>query len=883
MATLPLSIAIQACCLNCGITESSKLTATNGFRHRDKAMHGFVKLDAERKLVFREVVQNFNENLPRDHNLKVYAKSQVSVEPMEQRFSTGTETEEIDKVSTYLFRTEIGDVVNVFVRKRNAKYTVNIEVPSSHLSSNDRRLVLRWGMYRADSSCFVPLDFKSSTPNDTTTTLETPLIQTSSGRFTLELEFEAKQIPFYFSFILTSPADANVSDMEIRSHRKTNFCVPVGFGRGYPGPLGLTFSNDGSMNFAIFSRNAESVALCLYDNTTAEKPALELDLDPYVNQSGDIWHVSFGSAWSFVSYGYKFKGNLLLTNKNNFDEGHVLLDPYAKVIAKSIPNNHGTGLKYLGRLCEEPAFDWAGDVRPDLSMEKLVVYRLNVTRFTEHKSSQLPTNIGGSFSGLTEKLEHFKDLGVNAVLLEPIFPFDEQKGPYFPRHFFSPMDCFGPSRGPVSAVNSMKEMVRKFHANGIEVLLEVVFTHTAEGEALQGIDISSYYHVNEVEDLEARNALNCNYPIVQQLVLDSLRYWVTEFHVDGFFFINASSLLQGFNGEYLSRPPLVEAIAFDPLLSKTKIIADCWDPHGMAPKETRFPHWKRWAEVNTKFCNDVRNFLRGEGLLSDLATRLCGNGDIFSDGRGPAFAFNFISRNSGLPLVDLVSFSGVELASELSWNCGEEGPTNKTAVLERRLKQIRNFLFILFVSLGVPVLNMGDECGQSTGGSPAYSDRKAFDWNALETGFATQTTQFIAFLSSFRKRRSDLLQKRNFLKEENIGWYESDQTPPRWEDPSCKFLAMRLKADEDEVNQPGDESSHSWGDLFVAFSAADHSETVVLPPPLEGMGWRRLVDTALPFPGFFSTDGEPVVEQTVGLFAYEMKSHSCALFEARSL
>ncbi|KAH0978449.1 hypothetical protein GBA52_028168 [Prunus armeniaca] len=204
MATLPLSIAIQACCLNCGITESSKLTATNGFRHRDKAMHGFVKLDVERKLVFREVVQNFNENLPRDHNLKVYAKSQVSVEPMEQRFSTGTETEEIDKVSTYLFRTEIGDVVNVSVRKRNAKYTVNIEVPSLYLSSSDRRLVLRWGMYRADSSCFMPLDFKSSTPNDTTTTLETPLIQTSSGRFTLELEFEAKQIPFYFSFILTS-------------------------------------------------------------------------------------------------------------------------------------------------------------------------------------------------------------------------------------------------------------------------------------------------------------------------------------------------------------------------------------------------------------------------------------------------------------------------------------------------------------------------------------------------------------------------------------------------------------------------------------------------------------------------------------------------------
>ncbi|KAM1646602.1 isoamylase 2, chloroplastic-like [Malus sylvestris] len=870
MATLPLSIAMQAsCCLNCGTTELSKLTAANRYRHRHNGLRGSVKLGIERNLVFGEVVQNFKETPLRDRDLKVYATSRVSVEPMEQRVYTSTETEEAGKVSTYRFRTETGDMVKVFVRMKNAKCIVNIEVSSLHLSSNDRLLVLSWGIYRSDSSSFMPSNFRSSTPADRTTTLETPFTETSSGRFTLELEFEAKQIPFYLSFILKAPADADSSDLDIRSHRKTNFCFPVGFGRGYPAPLGLSFSNDGSMNFAIFSRNAESVVLCLYGETTAEKPVLELDLDPYVNRSGDIWHASFESGWDFVSYGYRF------------DEGNVLLDPYAKIISKSVP--HGTGLKYLGRLCEEPAFNWAGDVRPDLAMEKLVVYRLNVTRFTEHKSSNLPTNIAGTFSGLTEKLEHLKHLGVNAVLLEPIFPFDEQKGPYFPIHFFSPMNWFGPSRGPVSAVNSMKDMVKKFHADGIEVLLEVVFTHTAEGEALQGIDISSYYHTNGVADLKARNALNCNYPVVQQMVLDSLRYWVTEFHVDGFCFINASSLLRGSKGEYLSRPPLVEAIAFDPLLSKTKIIADRWDPHGSVPKETRFPHWKRWAEVNSKFSKDVRKFLRGEGLLSDLATRLCGNGDIFSDGRGPAFAFNFISRNSGLPLVDLVSFSGVKLASELSWNCGEEGPTDKTAVLERRLKQIRNFLFILFVSLGVPVLNMGDECGQSTGGSPAYSDRKAFDWNALGTGFATQTTQFIAFLSSFRIRRSDLLQERNFLKEENIDWYGSDQSSPKWEDPSCKFLAMKLKPDEEEATEPGDVSPPIWGDLFVAFSAAARSETVILPPPPEGMGWFRLVDTALPFPGFFSTDGEPVPEQMAGLFAYQMKSHSCALFEARCL
>ncbi|KAF3436332.1 hypothetical protein FNV43_RR23424 [Rhamnella rubrinervis] len=835
----------------------------------------------ERKLFCGEVVPGFARTSPRNLNFKVYARSRVSIEPIERRLSTNTEVEELDKVSTYLFRAEIGGLVNVFVRKKNVNYVVNIEVSSLQLSTNDDRLVLNWGMYRDDSSNFISIDSEASVFNDRTKTVDTPFVKTSFDMFATQLEFEAKQIPFYLSFLLKSPVDADSSGLQIRSHRKANFCVPIGFDSGFSTPLGLSFSSDGFINFAIFSRNAESVVLCLYDDTTADNPALELDLDPYVNRSGDIWHASFESTWAFVSYGYRFKGAHLQRNRDLVD-GDILLDPYAKIIVSST-SNHGSRPKYLGRLCKEPGFDWTNDIRPNLPVEKLVVYRLNVRRFTEHKSSQLPPDIAGTFSGLTEKLEHVKDLGVNAVLLEPIFPFDEEKGPYFPCQFFSPMNLYGPSGDPITAINSMKEMVKKLHANGIEVLLEVVFTHTADNESLHGIDDPSYYHMNGVVDLGRKSSLNCNYPIVQQMILDSLRHWVTEFHIDGFCFINASSLLLGFHGEYLSRPPLVEAIAYDPLLSNTKIIADCWDPHDMVPKEIRFPHWKRWAEMNTRFCIDVRNYLRGEGLISDLATRLCGSGDICSDGRGPAFSFNFIARSSGLPLVDLVSFSNDELASELSWNCGEEGPTNKTAVLERRLKQIRNFLFVLYVSLGVPVLNMGDECGQSSGGSPAYGDRKSFDWNALETGFGIQIRQFISFLSSLRMRRSDLLQGRNFLKEDNIDWHGSDQSPPRWEDPSGKFLAMRLKADEDKLGNKvsSDSSSTPRGDLFIVFNAADDSETVILPPAPQGLEWRRLVDTALPYPEFFSTDGKPVLGQMVGSFAYEMKSYSCALFEAR--
>ncbi|KAI4319457.1 hypothetical protein MLD38_033053 [Melastoma candidum] len=610
--------------------------------------------------------------------------------------------------------------------------------------------------------------------------------------------------------------------------------------------------------------------LRLYEESLADMPALELDLDHYVNRSGDLWHVSLEGSQRYASYDY-----LSMENRGNkIGQDHGLLDPYAKVVEKSAPTS------YHGKIDDVPSFDWAGDVRPNILLEKLTMYWLNVKHFTDHKSSELPLNIAGTFSGVAEKSYHLKELGVNAVLLEPVFTYDEHKGPYFPLHFFSPSDVLGPSNDSTQAILSMKEMVKRLHSDGIEVFLEVVFTHTAETSSLRGIDESSYYNVSGQAKLKSRILLSCNYPVVQQLVLDSLRYWVIEFHIDGFCFTNASSLMRGVQDEFLSHPPLIEAIAFDPILARTKIIADCWDPVNALHKDMRFPHWKRWGEMNMKFCTDVRKFLKGEGVLSDLATRLCGSGDAFSNGRGPAYSFNFISRNFGLPLVDLVSFSNSELASQFSWNCGEEGPTNKAAILERRLKQIRNFLFTLYISLGIPILNMGDECGQSTSGSPAYDARKSYDWNLQKSAFGMQISQFISFLNSFRRRRSDLLQKREFHGAENIEWHGSDQSPPKWEDPSCRFLAMTLRVESENI--PDSESSaEPFGNLFIAFNAAGNPERLILPVLPEGMLWHRLVDTALPYPGFFADDGEAVLEQMKGLFTYEMKSHTCALFEAR--
>ncbi|GAB2219971.1 hypothetical protein Drorol1_Dr00007612 [Drosera rotundifolia] len=848
------SFSAACCCLNHAATGSLKImVSTLDFRNRTTPSITDENWYLHRILVNRERVPS--------NRIRCSTSGKLSIPEVDQM--------EKKKKLSYLLRTKNADKsVRVIVEKKNSKHLVHLEVSSAGLTDAvEGALVMSWGIQRSVSSSPIPLDSQSSTQKSKTTTYEAPFVLTAVGTYAAELEFDSHLAPFYLSFVLKHVVGS--TGIDEFNHLGRNFCVPVGFGSGFPSPLGSTLSADGSTNFALFSRNAESVVLCLFDDHKSEKPALEIELDPYVNRTGNIWHVSINAQGRYVAYGYQCKGPRVQGREKTSIE-RFLLDPFAKGIG-----NSGLGLLQVGELREASGFDWNGDIHPKLPMEELVVYRLNVKNFTKDKSSNLSPEIAGSFSGVQEKIQHLKDLGINAIVLEPVFPFDEKQGPYFPFHFFSPNNFYGKSKSSASAIKSMKEMVKAMHQNGIEVYLEVVFTHSAKAGTLQEIDYSSYFYADGVIDQGAGDALNCNYPTVQQLILDNLRFWVSEFHVDGFCFMNASSLLKGFHGEELSRPPLIEAITFDPMLANTKLIADSWSPHELSSKPVSFPHWKRWAEVNSTFCDDVRNFIRGKGLLSSLATRLCGSGDIFSDGRGPAYSFNFIARNFGLPLVDLVSFSSSVIASELSWNCGEEGPTKKKLVLERRLKQIRNFLLILFVSLGVPVLNMGDECGQSSGGSSAYADRRPLNWNSLSSIFGVQTTQFIAYLISLRKRRSELFQKATFLNQEMISWHGSDLSPPIWDDPTAKFLAMTLKAEPKE-NQLD-------GDLFIAFNAAGKSENVLLPTPPEEMEWVRLIDTALPFPGFFSSTGEPVLEQLPGLVTYEVKSYSYVLFEARAL
>eukprot|EP01018_Ginkgo_biloba_P007913 Gb_23290 [translate_table: standard] len=819
-----------------------------------------------------------------DHSFSSAQKREGQSDKKEESLST--------RESVYLFQTEGGGQVKVVVSSMDTRYKVNIEVLSlpQGFSNFEHDLRLHWGLFRSNSSHWVILDSESAPEGTTFVTgneqdfMQTPFEQGSVGSHTLDLTFDSNRGPFFIAFVLYGP-----TDFWIRTHLGKNFCVPVGFGRGNPDPLGFSLGSDGTANFALYSRNAENVVLCLYDSISTE-PSLEIDLDPYMNRTGDIWHILLETLGEYTRYGYRCRGDISWDKGDRFHARRILLDPYSKFLAPFISgqDNLVSPTTCLGSLIEEPPFEWEEDSHPRLPLESLVVYRLNVGGFTADKSSGLQEDMRGTFLGLIGKLYHLKNLGVNAVMLEPIFAFDRRQGPFYPYNFFAPMDCYGPFGDGISASNSLKEMIKAFHKNGIEVILEVVYTHTAEkGDSapetisFRGIDNSSYYIVdenNEVTAPETGNLFNCNHPTVQRMILDSLQHWVNEYHIDGFCFSNSSSLIRGPHGENLSRPPLIEAIAFDPILSKTKIIADPCLPIKASCKEIPFPHWKRWAELNIRFHDDVRSFLKGDKCqLSNFATRLCGSGDLFTDGRGPSFSFNFITSNFGLSLVDLVSFSDAEMTStELSWNCGVEGPTSNPLVLETRLKQIRNFLFILFVSLGVPVLNMGDEYGHTKGGSVLLKDRKPFNWDALKSEFGVQTTRFIGYLSSLRLRRRDLLQRRNFVKIENLNWHGPYPKQPMWEDLSSSFLAVSLKPEENES-----ESGSAANDLYIAFNSQQGPVIATLPQLSDGILWHRLVDTSLPFPETFLVEGATSDLSGVRFSTYEVKPYCCVLFEAR--
>jgi isoamylase len=647
--------------------------------------------------------------------------------------------------------------------------------------------------------------------------------------------------------------------------------------RGSPMPLGAT-AVPGGINFALFSRHANRVTLVLFE-PGGNGPIAQFDLHPDRNRTGWVWHAMIEGAGPGICYGYHLDE---IPNDaphlNRFVPGRLMLDPYGKAVEGGevwgVPRKER--LQERRTIAYEEEFDWGADHPLKILLSESVIYEMHVRGFTRHASSGVSRP--GTFAGLIEKIPYLKSLGVTAVELLPVNEFEEgdteRRDPdtgkpllnfwgYQPICFFAPNTSYAAEAARGGAVREFKRMVKAFHESGIEVILDVVFNHTAEGDetgpvwSFRGIDNTVYYILDKdtghyLNYSGCGNTVNCNHPIVRDLIRDTLRYWVTEMHVDGFRFDLASILGRGQDGSVLADPPILERLANDPILAKTKLIAEAWDAAGLYQVGT-FPAWGRWAEWNGKFRDDVRKFVRGDaGMVSALATRLLGSADLYlTSAREPYHSINFITSHDGFTMADLVSYS--EKHNERngednhdgtnenhSWNHGVEGPTDDPEIQRLRLRQIRNFAAILMVSNGVPMMMAGDELGRTQqGNNNAYCQDNEIAW--IDWRLENSKSDLLRFwkgMIEFRKRHKVLRRVTFELGDGKsapmVAWHGVELGQPDWSDES-RALAMHV-AGSGEDGSP---------DHIYFIANAWWKELRFALPYIEGYRWVRFVDTAL--------------------------------------
>jgi isoamylase len=638
--------------------------------------------------------------------------------------------------------------------------------------------------------------------------------------------------------------------------------------RGFPHPYGTTKCPDG-INFAVFSKHAHAISLCLF-RPEEEHPFREIPLDPKTNKTGNVWHIFIYNLPTHYHYGYRVAGPYSPLQGHYFDNRMILLDPYALQVAT--PQAWGSSKRrdvshcHKGVVFPLELFDWGGDTHPNIPHRDLIIYEMHVRGFTQDPSSQV--NKRGSFIGIIEKIPYLKSLGINAVELMPLFEFNEMENRlsnpdteellynywgYSTVNFFSPMNRY--STGEKNVLTEFKILVKELHANGIEVILDVVYNHTAEGSqtgpliSFKGLENSVYYMLapnGEYYNFSGcGNTCNCNHPVVRELIRDSLRYWVTEMHVDGFRFDLASILVRSHDGIPLANPPLIEAISHDPILANTKLIAEAWDAGGLYQVGT-FPAMGKWAEWNGKYRDDVRRFIKGSNnSVGHFATRLSGSEDLYGKGRLPSHSINFVTSHDGFTLADLVSYNekhnemnGEESRdgdnNNLSWNCGAEGPTEDPNILALRERQRKNFHMAMMVSQGVPMLLMGDEYGHTKQGNNntwGHDSRlNWFQWDTLAN--AQPFFRFYKMMIAFRKSHPILIRS-CFLGEKDITWDGLEPKKVDWSENN-RFLACTLP-------DPGNRYA-----LYIAFNAFHQEMTPRLPD--RDKPWRRHVYTFLPSP-----------------------------------
>ncbi|XP_059631302.1 isoamylase 3, chloroplastic isoform X2 [Cornus florida] len=709
------------------------------------------------------------------------------------------------------------------------------------------------------------------------------------------------------SDVYSRQTEASVLEEEAPQVSESSSSLKVLQGQAYP--LGVSELESG-INFSIFSQHATAVTLCLSlpergKDGRIDGGMMELTLDPRINKTGDTWHICIEDLpKNNVLYGYRIDGPRGWHQGHRFDSSIVLVDPYAKLIEgrRFFGDASNKMSKFLGTYdFNSLPFDWGDNYKlPNIPEKDLVIYEMNVRAFTADESSGLDPNIRGSYLGVIEKIPHLRELGINAVELLPIFEFDEmefqrRQNPrdhmintwgYSTINFFAPMSRYASAGGgPLNASREFKEMVRALHSAGIEVILDVVYNHTNEADddnpyttSFRGIDNKVYYMVdfnNNGQLLNfsgCGNTLNCNHPVVMELVLDSLRHWVVEYHVDGFRFDLASVLCRGPDGSPLNAPPLIRAIAKDAVLSRCKIIAEPWDCGGLYLVGS-FPNWDRWAEWNGKYRDDIRKFVKGDaGFKGSFATRVSGSADLFRvNKRKPYHGVNFVIAHDGFTLYDLVSYNfkhndsngegGNDGSNDnFSWNCGYEGETDDANIKALRSRQMKNFHFALMISQGTPMMLMGDEYAHTRyGNNNSYGHDTAinyFQWGQLDARKANHF-RFFSEVIKFRKMHY-IFRRENFIGKDDVTWHEDN-----WDNYESKFLAFTFH------------DKHG-GDIYLAFNAHDYFIRAAIPSPPPNRRWFRVVDTNLAAPADIVPEGVPGIGT-----AYNVAPYSSILLEAK--
>lgn len=641
---------------------------------------------------------------------------------------------------------------------------------------------------------------------------------------------------------------------------------------GSPLPLGVTKKEKG-FNFALFSRHGSKVHFFLFIEGNSS-PVFTTLLDPKINKTGDIWHLFIEGVPEKAEYGFMIDGPSKPEKGFLYNPSIILTDPYAKTL--NFPKEWGADkpMQLHGGVVDHLPFDWQGDTPLNREPQDLIIYEMHVRGFTKDPSSGVA--FPGTYRGVIEKIPHLKELGITAVELLPIFEFNENEYQLFhPEtknrlynywgystiNFFSPMKRYASSAAWNGEINEFKTMVRELHKNGIEVILDVVYNHTGEqgkggpSYSFRGIDNPIYYMLNENGEYKnytgCGNTLNCNHPVVGEMILHSLRYWVTEMHIDGFRFDLASILTRDLNGTPLANPFVIAAISEDPVLSKTKLIAEAWDAAGLY-QVGHFPYPHRWADWNGKYRDTVRDFIKGTDEMTEpFIQAITGSEYLYGKTNSPYQSINFITAHDGFSLNDLVTYQNKHNEANgeqnrdgtddnRSWNCGIEGKTAEPHILQLRNQQRKNFISTLMLSLGTPMILMGDEYGRTAKGNNNTwcqdNELNWFLWNELEK--EKDFFRFYLSLIHFRKQMARFFPNR-FFKDEEIDWH-SAQTPfhPNWS-PESRFVALTLK--DQEKNEP----------LYIAFNAYHYQLHIQLPPTSDSKSWFRIIDTSLPSPEDF--------------------------------